>query len=286
MPFNALLSIHPMTGVDFHDGIPPPGPVIVPKMPHFVIATLKWALPISSPTTKTFGPFGMAFMQQGTDIGNFIPHVSANYLLPLVIATSGSKSHFGASTVKAEGTPMAAAIGVVFNLNLNCSGAARPPMPTGIVIAPNSVCVGLTLGDILGGLFAMAADLALQYALNRIFASAKMTKLFTWAQGPIIRALVPNAPRFLSLTTALTGQAGRILSNPVVANTLGNLIPTGLGVLFGSPLGFSFSKSPGGLANSFLTGHAQNAGQSLGNSIDRLFNDPNAPEYPGRPRTF
>lgn len=286
MPFNTLLSIHPMTGCDLHDGIPPPGPVVVPKMPHFVVATLKWILPTSSPTTKTFGPFGMAFMQQGSDISNFIPHVSPNYLLPLVIATSGSKSSFGASTVKAEGTPLAAAICVVFNLNLNCSGASLPPMPTGIVIAPNSVVVGLTLGDIVGGVFSMAADSALQYGLNRIFASAKATKLFNALQGPIIRALIPNAPAFLSLTTALTGQASRVLSNPVVANTLGNLIPTAIGVLVGSPLGYSAKKSPGSLAEGFLSGKAQSAGQKLGDSIDRLFNDPDAPEHPGGPRTF
>ncbi len=286
MPFNVLLSLHPMAGCDLHDGIPPPGPVVVPKMPHFVIATMRWVLPLSSHTVKTSGPFGMSLMQKGTDISNLIPHVSANYLLPLVIATSGSKSHFGSSTVKSEGTAVAAAIGIVFNLNLNCSGPTLPPMPTGIVIAPNSVVVGLTLGDILGGLFAMAADSALQFGLNRMFASATATKFFNMLQGPIIRALIPNAPRFLSLTTALMGQAGRFLSNPVVANTLGNLIPTALGTLFGSPLGYSYKYSPGSLAEGLVAGKAEDLGQSLGNSIDHLFNDPDAPEYPGRPETF
>ena len=107
--FNALMTIHPMIGVDLHDGIPPPGPVMVPKLPHFVAATLKWAVPTSSPTPTVFGPGGFSLMQQGTDIGNFIPHIFVEYLAVLYTATSGSKSHFGASTVLAEGKPAAAA---------------------------------------------------------------------------------------------------------------------------------------------------------------------------------
>ncbi|HYH97238.1 hypothetical protein [Hyalangium sp.] len=285
MVFCALMTVHPMVGVDLHDGIPPPGPVPVPKIPHFTVATLKWLLPTSTPTPKVQGPFGFSLMQQGTDIGNFLPHVAANYLLPLVIATSGSKSHFGASTVQSEGKPTAAAILVAVNLNLNCAGAAMPPLPSGFVVAPNTVLVGLTLGDVLGGIFSMAVDCAIQFGLNRLFASQRVGNLFTRLQGPLIRALMPNAPRFVSLTTALFGQSSRILSNPYVANTLGNLLPTAVGVLLGSPLGYTPPTGVVGNTSSAVNDWARGKGEQLGNAISSLFDDPATPQYPTRAPT-
>jgi hypothetical protein len=280
MVFCALMTIHPMVGVDFHDGIPPPGPVMVPKIPHFTVATLKWLLPTSAPTPKVQGPFGFSLMQQGTDIGNFIPHVAANYLLPLVIATSGSKSHFGASTVQSEGKPTAAALLIAVNPNLNCSGPAMPPLPSGFVIAPNTVLVGMTLGDIIGGIFSMAVDCAIQFGLNRLFDSKLAGRLFSRIQGPIVRALIPNAPRWMSLSTALIGQSSRILSNPVVANTLGNLIPTAVGVLLGSPLGYTPPTGIVGFGSSAVNDWARGKGEALGNAVSSLFDDPATPQYP------
>ena len=283
MVFCALMTIHPMFGVDLHDGIPPPGPVTVPKIPHFTVAKLKWALSTSLPTPKVQGPFGFSLMQQGTDIGNFIPHIAANYLVPLLIATSGSKSHWGASTVQVEKQPAAAALLVAVNPNLNCAGAVCPPLPSGFVLAPNTVLVGLTLGDFLGGLFAMAVDLGLQYALNRIFASGAATRFFNRLQGPLIRALMPNAPRFVSLTTALLGQASPILSHPLIANTLGNLVPTAVGVLLGSPLGYTPPTGLVGQGASKASDKARSIGENLGNKISHLFDDPSTPQYPAQP---
>jgi len=277
--FNALMTMHPMIGVDFHDGVPPPGPVVVPKMPHFVAAMMKWALPTSKPAPKVLGPLG-PLMKQGTDIGNFIPHIAVEYLAVLYTATSGSKSEFGASTVLSQGDPTAAAILLVVNMNLNCSGPSLPPVPLGFVIAPNTVSVGMTLGDVLGGLFAMATDSIIQYGLNKLFSSNMMSKFFVRLQGPLVRALIPNAPRFTSLVTVLFGQSSRILSNPVVANTLGNLIPTGLGVLMGSPLGYSPKLAPTNMGAGKVNELAQSAGHSLGNSISKLFDHPATPEYP------
>jgi len=272
------MTIHPMISLDLHDGIPPPGPVMVPKLPHFVAAMEKWALPTSKPALKVLGVGGFPLMQMGTDIGNFIPHIFVEYLAPLYTATSGSKSMFGASTVQSQGSPTAAAIVVVMNLNLNCWSPV--PIPLGYVCAPNTVMVGMTLGDILGGLCAMAMDMLIQYALNKAFSSGVMTRFFNRLQGPIIRALIPNAPRFTTLTTALFGQSGRILSNPWVANTLGNLLPNLVATGFGSPLGWSHEKSPGGAASNFLEDQARGVGQVTGDSITNLFNSPTTPEYP------
>ncbi len=277
--FNALMTMHPMFGVDFHDGVPPPGPVVVPKMPHFVAAMMKWAMPTSKPTLTVLGPLG-PLMQQGTDIGNFIPHIAVEYLAVLYTATSGSKSEFGASTVLSQKKPTAAAVLLVVNMNLNCSGAAMPPVPSGFVIAPNTVSVGMTLGDILGGVFAMATDSLIQFGLNKLFSSGWASKRFITLQGPLIRALIPNAPRFTSLVTALFGQSSRILSNPVVANTLAGIIPSAVATLIGSPLGYSLDRAPVNMGAGAINNLAQAAGHSLGNSITSLFNDPATPEYP------
>lgn len=278
--FNALMTMHPMFGVDPHDGIPPPGPVPVPNMPHFVAAMLKWAMPSTSkPTPTVIGPLG-PLMQQGTDIGNFIPHLAVDYLAVMFTAGSGSKSEFGASTVLAQGNPTAAAVLLVLNLNLNCCGATCPPLPSGFVIAPNTVSVGMTLGDILGGLLAGATDCLIQFGLNRLFSSTMMSKFFKWLQGPIIRALVPNAPGFTSLVTALLGQSSAILSNPVVANTLANIIPTFGSIIMGSPLGYSPDWAPANWTAGQVNDAAQSLGHAAGNAITNLFNDPATPEYP------
>jgi hypothetical protein len=107
-------------------------------------------------------------MQRGTDIQNFIPHLPlspACMLSPLITAFSGSKSHFGPASVLVEKKPVAVALIVVVNPNLNCGDI---PLATGYVIAPNTVVTGLTLGDFLGGLFAMFVDTAIQTLMNKI----------------------------------------------------------------------------------------------------------------------
>jgi hypothetical protein len=278
--FNALMTMHPMFGVDLHDGIPPPGPVVVPNMPHFVAAMMKWALPTSKPTPTVLGPLG-PLMKQGTDIGNFIPHIAVDYLALMFTAGSGSKSEFGASTVLSEGDPTAAALLLVLNLNLNCCGPTCAPLPSGFVIAPNTVSVGMTLGDILGGLLAGATDCLIQFGLNRFFASNMMSKFFVRLQGPLTRLLIPNAPRFTSLVTAFFGQSSRILSNPVIANTLGNILPALAQTFFvGSPLGYSPDHAPANWAAGEVNAGAQSIGHTVGNAISNLFNHPATPEYP------
>jgi hypothetical protein len=262
-----LITVHPMLGVDFHDTIPPPGPVMVPNIPHFCGATLRWVMPTHK-KADTVEAIGFCVMQQGTDIGNLIPHVCApHYLLPLVILVSGSKSHFGVATVQVCGSPIAVALAVIYNFNLNCAGATRPPLPTGLVIAPNTVIASMTLGDFLGGLFAMIIDGAIQFGLNKLFASGAATRFFTRLQGPLIRALVPNAPRFITPVTAFLAQSSRILSNPYVANTLGNLVPTLVGVGLGSPLGYAPGFAPIGNAATGISDWGRSQGEALGNAI-------------------
>jgi hypothetical protein len=140
--------------------------------------------------------------------------------------------------------------------------------------------VGLTLGDFLGGLFSMVVDALIQFGLNRLFASGRLTRFFNRLQGPIIRALIPNAPGFTTLTTALLGQASRVLSNPYVATTLGNLLPTLVGVTLGSPLGYTPPTGVVGKSAGAVSDWARGGGQALGNAISGWFDDPGTPSYP------
>lgn len=278
-----LISIHPMIACDLHDAIPPPGPVPVPSLPHYCAATLKWPPSSFLGTQKRADgkveAMGFTVMQQGTDIGNLIPHVCANYLLPLVIAFSASKSFFGVASVQAAGQPVAVALLIVANLNLNCYGPSLPPLPTGGVVASNTVMAGMTLGDFLGGLFAMAFEAAVQFLLNKLFASGAASRFFNRLQGPLIRALLPGALRSTSLTTALLAQSSRILSNPVVANTLAGVIPGLLGVALGSPLGYSTPWSPMSVLPGMVSDGDRAAGQAIG---DALY-PPTTPTYPSSP---
>jgi hypothetical protein len=166
--FCVLIEFHPMTGMDFHfDLIPPsPAPIPTPFEPHMVGALLNWSLPASM-ADKVLAMYGRV-MQRGTDIQMGIPHIPCGpgiVMSPAETLFSGSKSYFGPASVQGGGKPIAVALLVLVNLNLNCGTI---PTPTGQVTAPNTVVAGMTLGDFLGGLFAMAFDCVLQTCINII----------------------------------------------------------------------------------------------------------------------
>lgn len=172
--FNVLIEYHPMLGVDMHDELAPavPVPVPVPMAPHVTGALLNWVIPASMAETVRATSAGGRVMKRGTDIQIMIPHVPttpACLLAVVLTAFSGSKSHFGPRSVQVRGGPVAVAlIPVGINLNLNC---AQIPLPTGAVIAPNSVVTGMTWGDIIGGFASMFVDAALQAITNAILPS-------------------------------------------------------------------------------------------------------------------
>jgi hypothetical protein len=211
MPFCVLIEVHPMMGVDFHfDLIPPaPAPVPTPFEPHGTVAMMNWLLPPSMANTVL--AMTMRVMQRGTDIQNGIPHIpmGPGVLLSLPeTAFSGSKSHFGPSSVQAGGKPVAVALLMVENLNLNCGTI---PTPTGIVEAPNTVVTGMTLGDFLGGLFAMIADCALTTLMNCVFA---LGGIGTVPAGII--GLFTGSPLGFSFNAnghGPVGQVGRLMGN-------------------------------------------------------------------------
>lgn len=231
MFFCVLIEYHFMCGVDLHtDIVPPPAPAKVPFAPHFVAAFLQHVLPASKAGNVRATWANGRLMQRGTDIQSLIPHAPlspAVLLVPILTLFSGSKSHFGPRSVQANGTPVAVAIAVVFNYNLNCGDI---PMPTGIVLAPNTVVAGMTLGDVLGGIFAMAMDAAIQAALN--YAAAGM----------------PGSP-------LLQGVVGALLGSPLGFSFNANEK--------GGPVNF-FGRLAGAASDS-----ARGYGEQLGDAIDR-----------------
>jgi len=167
-----LITIHPMLGLDAHTELgivpPAPAPVPFPFHPHFVGATLRWLL--RPALAETVQCMGFSSMQRGTDIQSGIPHVPVplapfNLLWPVLTTFSGSKSHFGVATVLVESKPVAVAVTIIINVNLNCGDI---PTPTGFVIAPNTVVAQMTLADWLGGVFSMLFDCIVQAALSRM----------------------------------------------------------------------------------------------------------------------
>lgn len=172
MMFNVLRWFHPMVGVDWHIPVLPPGPLPSPT-PYFVFQIMGNPISLTKlHTTTVFADSTQQAMVKGTDIGLMIPHIGTfSIIIAIEMVMAGSKSHFGPSaiTVKdqtgADGNP-AAACGVVVNMNLNCGFPF--PTPLGVVIAFNTNAVGMTWGDILGGLFSMAMDWCFQTLINII----------------------------------------------------------------------------------------------------------------------
>jgi len=165
--FNVLKPNHFMLGLDFHDALIPPSPKPIPLVPHTVFAPMEGYVGAASVSraAKVKVEFVDA-LKRGTDIGIGIPHVGANLLLPLVIAGSGSKSYFGANTVRLEGVGIAVGVLKTQNINLNCGGSTSPPTPTGLVMAPSTVRAGMTQGDLAAGLLHMVAEGTIQYGIG------------------------------------------------------------------------------------------------------------------------
>ena len=176
MAQSVLRGTHGMLGCDWHTTWPPGAPAPQPAPAPYLTAERLLAsdltvLHASSVFSETMSPA----MLRGTDIGPGIVHAGPPSLtLALEIATSGSKSHFGASAIELRdqhGKPghLASAVLGLAGLNLNCG--APSPTPFGMVVAQTTVQHGLRFGDVVVGLQQMATD----YLLQRI--SARLGEL-------------------------------------------------------------------------------------------------------------
>ena len=260
---NLLRPYHVMVGCDLHNEVTatiPPAPA--PMIPHVVGHVMQGSGIMSTVlmTGDDVKALGTKIMQRDTDIGWFIPHVPIPpyppcALLPLIIAFSGSKSYFGPSSVLANNKPIAGALLVVVNLNLNCADPCA--MPLNVVITWGNVVCGMSVGDILGGILAMGIDAAITFGFN---------KLGGWAGGKAF------------------GNVANVFFKKLGEGVIGQLAQQ----LFGSPLGytnaplhylFGDNASVGnwGTALGHAAGRAID-GATTNKTIEQLLSDAPAPE--------
>jgi len=258
-----------MIGVDVHDTVmplPPPYP-----SPHFVTHILNG---FNTSVSKSDNVLSMGFypLNRGSDIGMGIPHVALNYLVPIHMLVSGSKSEFGVFSVLVNKSPVAVACLWQVSFNLNCQGPTMPliPLPTGGVLAPSRNLVGFKLGDFFGSLFILLTDVFIQGMVNHIgnTAGKKLNNwLFKHIGASCVRQITPFFLRF---------PKGGYAMNKLIANTLTNL-PSTIVLMFtlGSPVGYSPDYT-------LLGGEGDLAdGQNIvgGKIAESLYDDPEVEEF-------
>jgi len=178
---------NPFLGMSWHDAVIVPLPGPVPRVPHlsFFMVNGSWlGSPPSGPPGlppgpgPTVGGGGAALMGRGTDAGYLVPHIPLppmNALLPLVILFGESKIMFGSSSVKIPCRNLlfqdsvedlgcvALPVGIPLGFDFDCNEIV--PVPLDLVIAPNTIHVGMSPMDWL----AAAIDIGIELALGAIF---------------------------------------------------------------------------------------------------------------------
>ncbi|AKT41266.1 hypothetical protein [Chondromyces crocatus] len=239
-----LLKWHPMVGCDLHLELTftwPPVPV--PFTPHVVGQRLA-GFGGADMTSDTVLANNWNIIRRDSDISYGIPHVPIPVFPPCVLALlwtglSGSKSYFGPSTVHGNGKPIAAALLITQNPQLNCDDPF--PLPTGMAFSWSNVVCGLSWGDIIGGLLAMAFDMAVGFVLNKI--GGKLG-------GKVVGKFAPAASK-------------------VVVEAINLTVNAVFQQLTGSPIGYSFSV-PEKLFSPYANpgNWGKTLGHGLGNLID------------------
>ncbi|MCK6588390.1 MAG: hypothetical protein HUU21_36065 [Polyangiaceae bacterium] len=281
---------HVMAGVDRHTSwVQQPIPPWLPIGPHFVGAMCQFgpwwmAKPNRSTTIDTV--IG-APMSRGFEIGMFIPHLGVNsiFLLAIYLLTSSSQAHFGVSSVLIEvdgsgSGPVAVALFLFANPQLNCDDFSfyPGPLPTGLLLAPNTIVAGLTIGDLIAGIYSMILS-SLATALIG-FVTGKIGPGLRWMGGklsPFVKAgagkVIRGTDRLVSgmivrfstkrlgpffaykMFTGVVGEAGGALSRVLGAfarSPIGKatdkeamkILETLLGFAIGSPAGYGMPGAP------------------------------------------
>jgi len=295
MMFNVLKTYHVMIGIPFmelHQAIFPPKLAPDPKVPHACAAMLcagPWGILTGKPNPTEISASGGVMLSQGTDIGSLIPHYNVippappNALLPIIILTSGSKSHFGAHSHVAPKGPVAFACAKVVNFNLNCAGPAWPPLPSGIVITFNTHTTGVTIGDLVAGALHMVVDGLIQFGLNRLFSRAGVSdlgeRIAQGALGPLLK-LVGYGSVSALVERGLGTWVGAATEESLFA------LPLTLAAIFGpgSPIGYSPGYTPvGGSDHWWNLGTWTDKGHGgVQNAVDKLFNSPSVEQHPSQ----
>jgi len=265
----AHLTVHTYIGLGTHMALYPP--LVVPALtPHVAMDTLLGLTINAKYTTTVIGPFGFQFIQQGNDSGFVVPHIAIpppSVLVPVVIAFGGSKPMFAASTVKMQGTPVAAGV-IPFNF-VSINQACNDPCnyPCDMVISPNTVLVGLTLGDMIGGLLSVVMDCGISAIANKIggFVGEQiMGKIATRLAAPFLREFTSEMTEAFGREAAeqMTREAAEnIMERPLakaIQETLGKITENLFGKALDTGLGFAGAPESGDI------------GTAAGGGIDAL----------------
>jgi hypothetical protein len=241
-----------MVGYDLHLVMPPGSPTPGPPGPHIAMSALMGTGATAQMAPTETSHFGWTILR-GSDIGPLIPHapLAPNCLLPIILLSSASKSHFGSSKFLVKNKPAAAALLVVVNPNLNCADPV--PMPLDGVVTLTAHFVDMTLGDILSGFAFMAIDCALAWAMNwvsgKAFGKLSQRLYETALFGPMMAMFEKMGFGRVS-TWLLQHDFQEMMAKGFFAK-LGQLVGADF---LGSPLGYSFPVNLFGAIDSFAGG--------------------------------
>lgn len=168
----AHMIAHFFVGVGTHTTITPAA-VPIPAGPHMSAQTLLGLTINAKYAPRVLGMGGIPLCGRGNDSGFIIPHFDLSgtwALIPVVVALGGSKIMFGSSKTKIllqTGSSTDVGCVLIPYSPVGSNQACNDPCnyPSDLVISPNTVMVGMTWGDIVGGFADIAFDVALSYLL-------------------------------------------------------------------------------------------------------------------------
>ncbi len=231
----AHMIAHAFIGYGTHSTLLPGTPPVPGITPHLAASTLL-GLTINakySPTVMGMG--GIPLCGRGNDSGFLVPHLDlggTSALLPVVIPLGSSKIMFGSSKTKAlmnDGSSTDVGCCLIPYVPAWVNQACNDPAnyPSDAVCSPNTVMVGMTIGDVVGGLADIAFDVILSYLLSS-------------AGGGLAGRLQGRLYREGSASLML-----RMARNPRMTQ----FVEQGLGKLMSAAFGTAASESRGGIGD-------------------------------------
>jgi hypothetical protein len=171
---NALMALHIFVGYGTHKALPVPTGPVVPTLPYISNSTLVGTYMKSKVATTVLGMWGIPLVARGNDSGFGVLHfpIGVDTLQPVTMSLGGSTTLFGSSktliSVDGKGEQCAACLMPFAPLGQNMACNDPCSYPSDYIIAPNTVEVGMTLGDIITGLVSAALAVAVSFGVGKL----------------------------------------------------------------------------------------------------------------------
>jgi hypothetical protein len=189
LPSNAHLIWHPFIGYCQHDSMFPTPPGTFPRFPHIdfdvvnglFIMSLPTAIPGQSISHGEILDWNVSMEGQMADAGLILPHVSIppvpfNAMLPIIIFFGSSKILMGSGQTiirtksavfqSESNVPAGCCLFPYIPLSLNLQCWDPIPLPTDVVVAPNTVQVGINGADYLDAFIKFVIEVIIALAVN------------------------------------------------------------------------------------------------------------------------